>query len=128
MLKHLLVVCLGGAIGSGARFALSTWVAERFGTAFPWGTLAVNVIGSFLLGAIMYLSVTRGVLSPTARLALGTGVMGGFTTYSTFNYETLTLLEQRAFGVAAANVGATLLICLMAGALGVAAARVASGG
>ena len=127
-MQHLLVVCLGGAIGSGARYALSTWMATRLGASFPWGTLAVNVIGSFLLGAIMYLGATRGILSPTLRFALGTGVMGGFTTYSTFNYETLTFLDQRAFGLAAANAGLTFAGCLAAGALGVAAARAASGG
>jgi CrcB protein len=119
---------LGGAAGTLARYGLSTWCQERFGPGFPVGTLAVNAIGSFLLGAIMQAALTTDLLSPTLRLALGTGVMGGFTTYSTFNYETLKLIEDRAWAVAASNVAVTLLGCLLAGSLGVAAARRLLGG
>jgi CrcB protein len=120
---RFLLVCLGGAVGSGARFALS--VAFRFllGAAFPYGTLAVNVIGSFLLGLIMQLGIADEILSPAARLTLGTGVMGGFTTYSSFNYETLQLLRDRAFFLAFANVVITLSACFVAGWMGLAVAR-----
>ena len=86
---RLFWVCLGGAFGSGARYLLSGWVMEQLGPTFPCGTLAVNTIGSFLLGALMFLGIEAGALSPTVRLALTTGVMGGFTTYSTFSYETM---------------------------------------
>lgn len=114
---------LGGAAGTLARHGLSVWCQQRFGTAFPHGTLAVNVIGSFLLGAIMQAAMTTDLISPTLRLALGTGLMGGFTTYSSFNYETLKLLQDDAWALGALNVVATLLGCLFAGLLGMGAAR-----
>ena len=80
---------LGGAAGTLARYGLSTWCEQRLGDGFPYGTLAVNVIGSFLLGAIGEIAATTQLLSPTLRLSLSTGVMGGFTTYSSFNNVTI---------------------------------------
>ena len=124
---RLLLVCLGGAIGSGARFLLSSWAARALGTEFPRGTLIVNVTGSFLLGAVMAASLSSGPISPGARLFLGAGVLGGFTTYSSFNHETLALVEQGSLGLAAANVALTLVGCLAAGLAGLALARWAFG-
>lgn len=126
-MARLVLISLGGALGTAARYLLSGWLLRVLGPAFPYGTLAVNVIGSFLLGALMHVGLQTALLSPTARLVLGTGVMGGFTTYSTFNYETLQYLQQGAWGLAGLNVAATLLVCLAAGALGVAAARLLVG-
>ena len=120
---RFLLICLGGAVGTGARYALSTWCRDLFGPTFPAGTLAVNVLGSFLLGAIMYVGLNSEILSPTARLTLGTGVMGGFTTYSSFNYETLQLLRDRDYRMGAANLLVTLVGCLAAGLLGLAVGR-----
>ena len=120
---RLLWISAGGALGTAARYLLSSWLLRVLGPAFPYGTLAVNVVGSFLLGAIMHVGLHTALLSPTARLALGTGVMGGFTTYSTFNYETLQYLQEGAWGLAGLNVAATLVVCMAAGAAGVAAAR-----
>jgi fluoride exporter len=120
---RLLWISLGGALGTAARYLLSVWLLRALGPAFPYGTLAVNVIGSFLLGAIMQAGLDTTLLSPTTRAMLGTGVMGGFTTYSTFNYETLQYLQEGAWAMAGLNVAATLLVCLAAGALGVALAR-----
>ena len=124
---RVLWISLGGAVGTAARYLLSGWLLRALGPAFPYGTLAVNVIGSFLLGAIMHVGLNTTLLSPGARLVLSTGVMGGFTTYSTFNYETLQYLQEGAWGLAGLNVSATLVICLVAGALGVAAARLVVG-
>ncbi len=120
---RFLWVCLGGAIGSGARFALSSWARSLLGAAFPFGTLGVNLLGSFLLGLIMQVGLSSEVLSPTARLTLGTGVMGGFTTYSSFNYETLQLFEDRASFLGILNIFVTLSGGLVAGWLGLAAGR-----
>lgn len=120
---RLLLVCLGGAVGTGARYLVGLGLPMLAGTSFPFATLAVNVVGSFLLGAIMHVGLSTNLLTPGARLVLSTGVMGGFTTYSTFNYETLELLREGAFGLAGVNVAATLLLCLLAGALGLALAR-----
>jgi CrcB protein len=122
-MSRFLLVCLGGAIGTGARYLIALWAPRALGTAFPYATLIVNALGSFLLGAIMHVGLNTTLLSPTARLVLATGVMGGFTTYSTFNYETTQYLRDGAVALAAGNVAATLLSCLLAGALGVATAR-----
>jgi CrcB protein len=126
-MARFLWICLGGAAGTGARYLLSGWLLRAAGPGFPWGTLAVNVIGSFLLGLIMQVSLTTGLISPALRLALTTGVMGGFTTYSTFNYETLQYLQQNDWLAACANVAVTLLVCLAAGALGVLGGKLLAG-
>lgn len=126
-MNQLLLVVLGGGVGSGARYLLSAWMLERFGPGFPWGTFAVNVVGSFLLGVVMQLGHAGASLSLEARLFLSTGLMGGFTTYSTFNYETLRLLQAGSLPLALGNVGLTLSSCLAAGALGVALVRWSAG-
>jgi CrcB protein len=125
---RLLWVCLGSALGGGARYLVSQAALQLFGTGFPYGTLAVNVIGSFAIGAIMHVGLESTLLSPTARLFLTTGVMGGFTTYSTFNYETLGLVGEGDWLRAGLNVAATVVACLVAGLLGVASGRALLGG
>ena len=127
-MARFLWICLGGAIGTGARYLLSGWVLRTAGPGFPYGTLAVNVIGSFLLGLIMQVSLTTEAIPPTLRLTLTTGVMGGFTTYSTFNYETLAYFREGAWLYGFFNIGLTLAGCLVAGAAGFLAARAAMGG
>ncbi len=122
-MSQFLAVTLGGAIGSGARYLLGTFVQGASGLAFPLGTLAVNVIGSFLICAIMHVGITTNVISPTLRLFLTTGLMGGFTTYSTFDYETYRYTQQGAYALAALNVGLTLVVCFAAGAAGDAVAK-----
>ncbi len=122
---RLFWISLGGAVGTAARYLLSGWMLKTAGPGFPWGTLAVNVIGSFLLGLLA--AVGANAFSPTLRLALTTGVMGGFTTYSTFNYETLRALQDGAWGVAFANLFVTVFGCLAAGLLGFAAGRSLAG-
>lgn len=119
----LLWVCLGGAIGTGARFLLSEWARGALGTAFPYGTLAVNVVGSLLIAFLMGTGVAAPPLSSTARLALTTGVMGGFTTFSAFTYETMACIERGAWSVASFNVVANVAGCLVAGFVGLAGAR-----
>jgi|SRR5690348_10044820 CrcB protein len=120
---RLVLISLGGALGTAARYLLSVWLLRTLGPAFPYGTLAVNVVGSFLLGIVMQMGGDTSPLSPTTRLVLGTGVMGGFTTYSAFNYETLHYLQQGAWATAGFYVVTTLLVCLGAGGLGVWLAR-----
>lgn len=123
MAVKLLLVCLGGAAGSGARYLISVWVASRYGSSFPLGTLLVNLGGSFLLALLMQVSLTSDLMSAELRLALTTGAMGGFTTYSTFNYETTVLLQEGAFLFAAMNVAVTIVGCLLAGWLGLTVGR-----
>ncbi len=127
-MARFLWICLGGAVGTAARYLLSSWVARTAGPAFPLGTLAVNLLGSFLISAVVHVALTTGAIGPTLRVILTTGVLGGFTTYSSFNYETLALLEQRSWLLGLANLGGTVLGCLAAGILGLAAARSLVGG
>jgi CrcB protein len=117
MLRFVLICC-GGAAGTGARYLLGGWIARATGASFPFGTLGVNAIGSFAIGLLMVFSLRTGSISDTTRVVLTTGVLGGFTTYSTFNYETLELVKQGAWAWGALNVAATVLCCLAAGALG----------
>jgi CrcB protein len=123
-MARFLLICAGGAIGTGARYLLSTAMARAFGN-FPFGTLAVNVLGSFLVSVLMVLALEKSVLSPDLRLILVTGVMGGFTTYSSFNYETLHLAQSGAAPLAVVNVAVTLVACLLSGIAGIWLARAA---
>lgn len=122
-MARFFLICLGGAVGTGARYLLGGWAQRALGTAFPYGTLIINALGSFLIVIIMYLGAERGVISPGLRVVLTTGIMGGFTTYSTFNYETIRLFQDGALGFGLLNVAATVLVCLLAGGLGVLVCR-----
>jgi CrcB protein len=118
---RLLIVCVGGALGSGGRYLVSTWAARTLGADFPRGTFLVNVTGSFILAFVFAVPGSR--LSPEARLFLGAGICGGYTTYSSFNTETLALLDQGSAGLALANLALTVVGCLVAGVAGLALGR-----
>lgn len=124
-MRDVLLVALGGAVGSAARYGVTVFAQGRFGPELPYGTLIVNVVGSLLLGVIMTLADRSDLMSPTLRLALGTGVMGGFTTYSAFNYETYKLAANDAPYAAIINVLVTLILCTLAGLVGVFGVRAA---
>jgi fluoride exporter len=119
MVRALLVFVAGGA-GCVARYLIASWIGPR---SFPYATLIVNVIGSFLIALILEASLRVAAFPPHLRLALTTGFMGGLTTYSSFNYETTTLAAQGSSGRALVNVGATLIACLIAGLAGLWLAR-----
>ena len=127
-LTRFVLVCLGGAAGTGARYLVALGAPLLLGSTFPWGTLTVNVVGSLLLGLVMQVGLTTDLLSPTARITLATGVLGGFTTYSTFNYETIRYVQDGAWRLALGNVAVTLLVCLAAGFAGLAMGRSIFGG
>jgi CrcB protein len=115
MAQQILLVGLGGCIGSVARYLVATCVQSRSGSLFPFGTLAVNVLGCLVIGALMALAVERESLSPNLRLLLVTGVLGGFTTFSAFGYETLALVEiERRPLLALANVAVEVVLGLAA--------------
>ena len=116
---RFLLVCAGGAAGTGLRHALSTALPQAQAATFPVATFAINVLGCLALGVV---AEVAGAGS-TARAVLGVGVLGGFTTYSTFNLEVLRMIEARAFRVAALYVVATLACGALAGAGGIVAAR-----
>lgn len=119
LLSNVLWVALGGAVGSSARYLVSVSALKWFGPEWPVGTLVVNIVGSCLLGALLQLFLASEGVHPGARLMLTTGMMGGFTTYSTFNYELLLMLESGRSSAAGAYLVATVAGCLLAGALGV---------
>jgi CrcB protein len=89
---QVLLVALGGALGASLRYLVTSWV-QRHVDFFPWGTVAVNLVGSFLIGMVLELTL-RGYLSGQARLFLAVGILGGFTTFSSLSWETLALLED----------------------------------
>jgi CrcB protein len=123
-MDRVLWVCLGGAVGSGGRYLLDLGAAHWLGAAWPYGTWLANLSGSFLLGLLLQVMMEGAGGSPNLRLALTTGAMGGFTTYSTFNYQVLTLVESGRWGAGLGYLGATVAGCLVAGFLGMALGRV----
>ena len=115
-------ICLAGAAGTGARYLIALWTAQRFGSAFPYGTLIVNLVGCFAIAGVMHAALLLS-WSPTVRSAIAIGFIGGLTTYSSFNYETTRLLEEGAIGAAALNATATIAGAFVAGWLGVMCAK-----
>ncbi len=121
-MDRLLWICLAGAAGTGSRYLIALWTAQRLGTAFPVGTLIVNLLGCFLIAAAMHVGLMLG-WPPTLRAAATVGFLGGFTTYASFNYETMRLFEEDAVAAAAANAALTVCGGFAAGWLGLLAAR-----
>lgn len=100
-MPHLLLVMAGGALGAGARFLLGRWTLGQFGPAFPWGTLAANLIGGLAMGLLVGLLARFGQSGQTWHLLLGVGLLGGFTTFSAFSLELVNMIERGALGIAA---------------------------
>lgn len=94
MIKNLLLIGLGGGVGSMARYLCQKWFSENYPYTFPWGTFVVNLLGCFLIGVIYAASEKTSLLSPQVRLLLITGFCGGFTTFSTFAFENMGLLRS----------------------------------
>lgn len=99
-LLNAIAIAVGAAIGANLRYSLSLWAAQRWGASFPYGTLIVNVIGSFLIGLVLVLATTRLNLSDLARLLIVTGLLGGFTTFSSLSFETYSLIVSGSWRVA----------------------------
>jgi len=111
-------IALGGAIGACLRFALSEWMLHLFGRAFPFGTLLVNILGSFVIGLLYGLLITEQIAPNPWRIFIGIGVLGAFTTFSTFSMDTVLLLQQGDWLKAIANVVLNLVLCLTLAWLG----------
>ncbi len=122
-MRDLLGLALAGALGTVCRYAVSTWTKGWLGERFPWGTLAVNVLGCLLLGFVMSAAVSTGIMPRALRLPVTVGFFGAFTTMSTFGFETMHFIEANAWGHALGNVGANLVLCLVATWLGIFAGR-----
>jgi CrcB protein len=120
---HMLLVALGGALGSVCRYLVGQWSLRLFGPAFPWGTLIVNVSGSFAIGLIAELIARRLDASPEMRLLLITGFLGGFTTFSAFSLDVISLVERSATVVGITYVVASVVVSLAAVFAGLALGR-----
>lgn len=122
-MERILLVALGGAIGSVLRYLTSVLAAVWFGAEFPFGTLIVNLSGAFIIGLVQEIGREAVVIPDTARIFLTTGMMGGLTTYSTFSYETVRLMEAGAWHHAWINIFTTTAICLCLCFLGIVCGR-----
>jgi CrcB protein len=125
-MERFLWICLAGAAGTGTRYLVALWAAQRFGATFPYGTLIVNLSGCFLI-ALVIQATAIAVWPPTLRAVITIGFLGGLTTYSSFNYESTRLLQEGAVDLAALNAGVTMAGGFAAGWLGVLAARLLFG-
>jgi fluoride exporter len=119
--RDIILVAVGGGLGAVGRYAIGGWLGDRLGAGFPWHTLVVNVSGALLIGVLMGASVERALVGPDWRLFLGTGLLGGYTTFSTLAYETVSLMEQgfplqaalNMFGTGAAGIVAAVVGMLL---------------
>ncbi|QWR78667.1 fluoride efflux transporter CrcB [Candidatus Magnetomonas plexicatena] len=116
--KSYLIVGMGGFLGAVARYALGGWIGRRFGSSFPWGTLFINVSGSFFIALVMAICAEKYMVNPQWRLFLAVGFLGAYTTFSTFEYETGQLLRGGEFLYAALNVVLSVVVGFIALKLG----------
>lgn len=114
IMMEVLLVAVGGAIGSVLRYYVGVWSVRLAGAGFPWGTLTVNLVGSFLIGIVVELIVRKFDGSPALRLFLMTGIIGGFTTFSTFALDTVVLMEKGQLGTAIVYVLVSVVVSLCA--------------
>ena len=118
-----LVMSLGGILGANARYLLGTWIAQRYGTSFPYGTLVINVSGSFVIGLFLTLIAERFVLHPNWRLFFAVGFLGAYTTFSTFSYESVVLLQNGGWRLGLVNLVGSVALGPIAVVMGMAVAR-----
>jgi CrcB protein len=125
-LESYLLIMLGSALGGAGRYWCSGFVARHFGETFPWGTLVVNIVGSFIIGFFNALTAPDGrfLVGTPARQFVMVGICGGYTTFSSFSLQTLSLVRDGELGDAAANVGGSVVACLISVWLGHIAAAV----
>jgi len=122
-MRHLLAVAAGGAVGASLRWLMAGAVQRMAGGSFPWGTFAVNALGSLALGFLFVYLLERSTIGELWRLAITVGLLGALTTFSTYSLESIRLLQSGAFMLAAANVLGQVLVCLFLTWFGVQLAR-----
>jgi CrcB protein len=117
-MQNLLIIGIGGFVGACIRYAISSGAAKAFGSQLPYGTLVVNVAGAILIGLVLELSSSTGLVSANLRLFLVTGILGGFTTFSAFSYETVALLSDGRYLLGGLNICLNVFLSLLGVVLG----------
>jgi fluoride exporter len=112
MIRNYITIFIGGGLGASLRYWLSGFIPKWAGSSFPYGILAVNIIGCFFIGFLMSTMEDRFMVNPTLRIFLTIGILGGFTTFSTFSYETIAMLRDSEFLKASLYVGLSLALGL----------------
>lgn len=118
-----LIIGIGGFLGANARYLLGGWIAERYGTSFPYGTMVINMSGSFVIGFFLVLISERFIIHPNWRLFFAIGFLGAYTTFSTFSFETFALIQQRSFFLALTNMAGSIVLGQLAVVAGMILAR-----
>lgn len=124
----MIALAVAGAAGTVSRYAVSGWSYRVLGEKLPYGTLVVNVVGCLLLGFVMQLALSTDLIPRAMRVPITVGFFGAFTTFSTFGYETVRLIEDAAWSPALINVGANVILCIVASWMGLALGRLVLGG
>ncbi len=127
-MREMFALGFAGAAGAVSRYAVSGWTYRLFGDRFAYGTLAVNVLGSFLLAVLMQIAIGTDLIPIQWRMPLTVGFFGAFTTFSTFSYETIQYLQVGSWRLAVTNIMANVVLCLAGTLLGLAAGRAFVGG
>jgi CrcB protein len=109
-LLKFIYIGLGGFFGAISRYSISKWIENKYSSSFPYGTLTVNLLGSFLLGFLMTYFLDKSTLNPIYRTAITTGLLGALTTFSTFAYETIMLFEEESYLFAFLNIFSNLIL------------------
>lgn len=122
-MKTIIVIAVGGALGALSRYELGLWISSKWSQGFPLGTFIINITGAFLLGFLNILFIEKLTVSPLWRIGIGIGFLGAYTTFSTFGYETITLLEGGSLITAGLYTILTIIIGFAGTALGVGLAR-----
>ncbi|MEA4900814.1 fluoride efflux transporter CrcB [Desulfitobacterium sp.] len=123
-IRELWAIALGGALGALTRYELGLWISNKWNQGFPLHTFLINITGAFLLGFLNILFMERMTISPLWRLGIGVGFLGAYTTFSTFGFETITLLEGGSYATAAAYTLLSIVIGFAGVALGIGLARI----
>jgi CrcB protein len=126
-MRLIALIAVAGALGAVARWGLGGLVQRWAGADFPWGTLLINLLGCFALGFLMHVSL-NSTMSAETRQMIGTGILGAFTTFSTNGYETLRLLQEGAWRLAAGNIAGNVVAGILLAWLGMVTARLILGG
>lgn len=123
-MRDFLVISLGAIAGANLRYWFSRWAVRWLGPAFPYGTLGINVLGSFIVGFFLVWTSERVLVDPRWRLLVAVGFCGGFTTFSSYAYETMALLEQGQWGLVTTNILSNNVLAIIAALAGMVLARV----